>query len=65
VIKHFAGTPRPAPPKEFDELGPREQEVFRLIADGLSNPEIAQELYITDATVKTHVNAHPPEARPP
>ena len=55
VIKHFARTPRPAPPKEFDELTPREQEVFRLIADGLSNPEIAQELYITDATVKTHV----------
>jgi DNA-binding NarL/FixJ family response regulator len=55
VIKHFARTPRPAPPKEFDELTTREQEVFRLIADGLSNPEIAQELYITDATVKTHV----------
>jgi DNA-binding NarL/FixJ family response regulator len=29
--------------------------VFRLIASGLSNPEIAQELYISEATVKTHI----------
>ena len=33
----------------------RELEVFRLIARGLSNAEIAQELYISDTTVKTHV----------
>jgi DNA-binding NarL/FixJ family response regulator len=55
VIKQFTRVPRPAPPKEFDELTTREQEVFRLIANGLSNPEIAQELYISDTTVKTHV----------
>jgi DNA-binding NarL/FixJ family response regulator len=55
VIKQFTRVPRPAPPKEFDELTTREQEVFRLIADGLSNPEIAQELYISETTVKTHV----------
>lgn len=55
VIKQFTRIPRPTPPKEFDELTMREQEVFRLIADGLSNPEIAQELYISDATVKTHI----------
>ena len=55
VIKRFARKPRPAPPKEFDELTSREQEVFRLIADGLSNVEIGQQLFISDTTVKTHV----------
>jgi DNA-binding NarL/FixJ family response regulator len=55
VIKQFTRVPRPAPPKEFDELTTREQEVFRLIANGLSNAEIAQELYISDTTVKTHI----------
>jgi DNA-binding NarL/FixJ family response regulator len=55
VIKQFTRVPRPTPPKEFDELTAREQEVFRLIANGLSNTEIAQELYISDTTVKTHI----------
>ena len=47
--------PRPTPPKELDELTAREHEIFRLIAEGLSNAEIAQELYISETTVKTHV----------
>ena len=55
VIRQFTRIPRPTPPKEFDELTTREQEVFRLIAEGLSNPEIAQELFISDTTVKTHI----------
>jgi DNA-binding NarL/FixJ family response regulator len=55
VIKQFTRIPRPTPPKEFDELTTRELEVFRLIANGLSNLEIAQELYISDTTVKTHI----------
>ena len=55
VIKQFARIPRPTPPKELDELTKREQEVFRLIANGLSNTEIGQELYISDTTVKTHI----------
>jgi DNA-binding NarL/FixJ family response regulator len=55
VIKQFTSIPRPSPPEAFDELTAREQEVFRLIAKGLSNPEIARELYISEATVKTHI----------
>jgi DNA-binding NarL/FixJ family response regulator len=55
VIQKFALMPRPAPPKELDDLSDREREVLRLIARGLSNGEIGQELYISETTVKTHV----------
>jgi DNA-binding NarL/FixJ family response regulator len=55
VIRQFARTPRPSPPEEVAELTTREHEVLRLIALGLSNAEIAQELYISEGTVKTHV----------
>jgi len=55
VIQKFARMPRPAPPKELQDLSEREREILRLITHGLSNGEIAQELYISDTTVKTHV----------
>jgi DNA-binding NarL/FixJ family response regulator len=55
VIRQFARVPRPAPPKEVEELTERELDVLRLIARGLSNAEIGQELYIEDTTVKTHI----------
>ncbi|PIY44256.1 MAG: DNA-binding response regulator, partial [Armatimonadetes bacterium CG_4_10_14_3_um_filter_59_10] len=39
------------------ELSPRQTEVLRLIAEGKSNKEIADALFIAEGTVKTHVNA--------
>jgi DNA-binding NarL/FixJ family response regulator len=47
--------PRPSMPSGPDELTPREVEVWRLMARGLSNAEIAAELIVGEATVKTHV----------
>jgi DNA-binding NarL/FixJ family response regulator len=55
VITQFTRIPRPTPPKGFDELTAREQDIFRLVAGGLSNAEIARELTISETTVKTHV----------
>ena len=55
VIQKFTRLPRPAPPKELDDLSQRERDVLRLMARGLSNGEIAKELYIGETTVKTHV----------
>ena len=55
VIARFARTRHPTPPEALSELTTREHEVFRLITLGLSNAEIAQELFISEGTVKTHV----------
>ncbi len=55
VIERFARIPRPEPPQGLNELTSREREILHLIATGLSNAEIGQELYISDTTVKTHV----------
>jgi DNA-binding NarL/FixJ family response regulator len=57
LIQEFAraSPATPEPPKGLDELTARELEVFKLVARGLSNAEIAQELIVSETTVKTHV----------
>ena len=56
LIEEFTATPPAASaPPGLDELTPRELEVFRLVAQGKSNAEIAAELIIGETTVKTHV----------
>jgi DNA-binding NarL/FixJ family response regulator len=56
LIAHFTATSRPPrPPKAFTQLTPREVEVLRLLAAGLSNAEIAAAIFVAETTVKTHV----------
>jgi DNA-binding NarL/FixJ family response regulator len=57
LIQEFAqaGPAAGPPPEGLDELTARELEVFKLVARGLSNAEIASELVVSETTVKTHV----------
>jgi DNA-binding NarL/FixJ family response regulator len=57
LIADFARQPRPHPPfpPALAALTPRETEVLRLIAHGLSNTEISSTLVIAEQTTKTHV----------
>ncbi|WP_432188469.1 response regulator [Streptomyces sp. Tue6028] len=60
LVEAFArqagAAPDAAPPPDLAALTSRELEVLKLIAGGLSNLEIADRLYISEATVKTHLN---------
>jgi DNA-binding NarL/FixJ family response regulator len=46
-----------APTRSLEELTERELEILRLLATGLSNAELAGELHLSEATVKTHVSS--------
>jgi DNA-binding NarL/FixJ family response regulator len=55
LIERFAQLGETAGPSAVDELSPRELEVLRLIARGLTNAEIATQLVVSEHTIKTHV----------
>jgi NarL family two-component system response regulator LiaR len=55
VVQELHGA-RPDEPNPFTELSERELDVLRVIADGLSNAEIAERLVISEKTVKSHVS---------
>ena len=58
LIEHFASQPEPAavPLSLPDDLTDREREALELLAHGLSNREIAERMFIGEATAKTHVS---------
>jgi DNA-binding NarL/FixJ family response regulator len=56
AIATGAPTHRPSSPHAPDGLTPREAEVLSLIAAGLSNSEIAERLFVSEGTVKSHIN---------
>lgn len=64
LVEHFlAADPGPGASAEADgsdalaQLSPREREIFAAVVRGLSNPEIAEELFLAQSTVKSHINA--------
>jgi DNA-binding NarL/FixJ family response regulator len=56
IIEAYVATHRPSPPvPALDQLSAREKEVLTELARGQSNAEIGKQLYLSEATVKTHV----------
>lgn len=55
LIAEFAARPVPGADRRLAALTPRERDVLTALARGCSNAEIATELYLGEATVKTHL----------
>ncbi|WP_304453159.1 response regulator transcription factor [Nocardiopsis sp. YSL2] len=54
LLRHFAASRPPAPPQD-DVLTARERDIVRAVARGLTNGEVAEDLFVTVSTVKTHL----------
>jgi len=57
LVERFAPPASDAATSRLDQLTDREREILKLIARGRSNAELAQQLYLSEATIKTHVSA--------
>lgn len=56
LMRYFAGLKPMAPPQAFPELTEREREILALIAQHITNPEIAERLALSQKTVRNHVS---------
>jgi DNA-binding NarL/FixJ family response regulator len=57
LLDRFAPPPSDTAATKLDQLTDREREILKLIAQGRSNAELAKQLFLSEATVKTHVSA--------
>jgi DNA-binding NarL/FixJ family response regulator len=57
LVTRFSQQPSPDAGRSLDELTEREKEILTLLASGLSNAELADRLFLSETTVKTHVSS--------
>ena len=57
LVARFSQQAAPDAGRSLDELTDREKEILRLLATGLSNAELAEHLFLSETTVKTHVSS--------
>jgi len=57
LVARFSRQAAPDALRSLDELTDREKEILRLLATGLSNAELAEHLFLSETTVKTHVSS--------